>query len=103
VSNSNPLPAGPLKEVALEEFLALYDPVIRPLIRAKLAEKGVDAMVDFANLDLWSSQYADRTAVAVGPGKTFPTVESAEGQRIGETPSAFQYAIHYVRKPKEQS
>lgn len=95
---SPPLPVGELVELPLDQFLALYDPQYHDQIKEMLSRDGVSAMVDFYNPDMWSSQRGHRSAVTVGPGCMFKTVEECRGKWLGQSASDRKYAKHYTRR-----
>ena len=80
-----------IKRVDLDTFLAEYDPSVHGKIKRLLRERAVSAVVDFVNVCLDSSQLGARTAVIVGPGCTYKSVEDCEGKWLNDLPSRRQY------------
>lgn len=86
-----------LKEITLDELIADFHPALHDTLREKLAD--ADALVVFENLQLDASECGQTTAVQVGPGKTYTSVESCEGKWLHDLPSQRQYAVSFVRNP----
>lgn len=54
------------------------------------------AIVLFENINMCSSNFGFNKALAVGPGLTFPSVESCEGKWLNDLPSVRLYPIAWV-------
>jgi hypothetical protein len=57
-------------------------------------------VVVFENLQMDSSGYGFRKFMAIGPGRTYQTVESCEGKWLDDLPSQRLYAVAWV--PREE-
>jgi hypothetical protein len=89
----NPI-SGTLRELSRAEFLALFDSTVHEAIRAATELPGTDALVCMEVLQMDSSQCGHRTALAVGPGRTFKVSDlSTAGFRLGDVPSRFAYPV----------
>jgi len=91
--------SGEVRELNEAEFLALFDESVRADIRRKGTGDGVEAVVCFENLDMWSSNLGHRTAMIVGPGCTYQLaqIETLPNFRLGDVPSRFQYPVAFWR------
>ena len=54
------------------------------------------ALVEFQNVDMWSSRFGDNTALAVGPNHTYESVEACEGHHLHDLPSMRKYPQCYT-------
>ena len=54
------------------------------------------ALVEFQNVDMWSSQMGSNTALAVGPNHTYESVQAVEGHHLHDLPSQRQYPQCYT-------
>jgi len=90
--------SGKIREVDRNEFLSLFSPAVTDKINELFEKEGVEAVVCMENLDMTSSLFGDRTALAVGPGRTFQMSTIGDAAfRIGESPSTFQYPTFLCR------
>jgi len=72
-------------------------------IQHTLYRDGVDAVVCFENLDMSSNQLGRRTAMAIGPDRTYKTVDAVQGKHLGDVPSRFQWPVAVVyREPAKR-
>lgn len=88
---------GIVKPVSKIEFWSLFSPPMQDELANKACDEGVVGFVCFENLQMDSSQFGKRSAVAFGPGCTSanPRDVVARFPRLGETPSQFQYPTCY--------
>lgn len=92
------------RHVTLEDFLKLFDESIHGHIRSAALKPGMTHVVCLENLDMWSSQFGHRSALAVGhrpEGAEIPTwtigdVLKTPYFRLGDVPSRFQYPVAYA-------
>lgn len=87
--------SGEVRQLPEEEFLALFDTSVHEAIKANAAKEGVEAVICFENLDMWSSQFGLRTAMIVGPSCTYQLATLGPDFRLGDVPSRFQYPTAY--------
>jgi hypothetical protein len=90
-------PAGPIREIALEELLARFGPQAQAAIRRMAAREGTERIALFENLDLSSSRCGEVQALAVGPGLTYRDVGELRGRHLGDLPSQRLYPVAYAR------
>ena len=86
-----------LKEITVEELLKLFDPSVHDSIRRIAAKPGVTDLVVFENLQMDSSRFGDRSAVIVGPGCTYKSLEEIAGLHLGDLPSQRKYPVAFAR------
>lgn len=85
--------------ITFERLLGMFAPEVRPRIEAP--EPPCTHIVVLEVLQMDSSAYGHRTALRVGPERTF-TLESVldtPGFLLGTTPSQFHYPIYYAKHP----
>lgn len=85
-------------ELTWSEFKDRFDSSVRKKLAALLDESGTDALVMFENVALDSSAFGDRTAIAIGPERTYKTLEECQKGHLNDLPSRRQYATAYVLK-----
>lgn len=86
-----------MKEMQLQEFLNQFDESVHERIVALLNSPGTVAVVCFENKQMDSSQFGARSALVIGEGRTYTTLESVEGQHLNDLPSQRQYPVSYVK------
>lgn len=67
-------------------------------IDALLLRDDVAGICIFENLDMWSSNLGESSALAYGPGCTYKTIDDLKGQHLGDVPSRFKYPTQYYEK-----
>jgi hypothetical protein len=82
-----------MKDISLEELLALFDETVHAKLTAMAAREGVSHLVVFENQMLGSSALGYRTAIAVGPGCTYHWPYQVKDQHLGDVPSRFQHPV----------
>jgi hypothetical protein len=87
-----------LKQITLEQLLQMFDPEVHDTIQRLAQSEDTTGLVVFENLQMDSSQFSNRTAMVVGPTRTYKTVEACEGQHLYDLPSQRQYATCYWSK-----
>lgn len=87
-----------LQQLTLAQLEERFPEDVRPKLRALLAREGTVALVLYENQQLDSSAFGDSTAVAVGPGRTYKTVEEAAAGHLNDLPSQRQYPVAYVAR-----
>lgn len=85
-----------MEQLTLGKFVEKFDKRVRGAVRELAQKKGVSHLVLFENQDFTSSQFGARTALAVGPSRTYQTLESVEGQWLNDLPSQRQYPVAYA-------
>jgi hypothetical protein len=86
----------PIQPATWEEFLAQFDEEVHSRLREVMNREGVSSLVMFENQMFDSSAFGQRTALCVGSGCTYKSVEEAAGMHLGEVPSRFQYPLLYT-------
>lgn len=94
--------SGEIKELTKDQFLAMFDESVRPLICERAKKEETHAMVCFECLQKDSSFYGKRTAVCVGPGCSISLDDVENGAKIGDLPSTFQYPVSLWRVENEK-
>jgi len=79
------------KQVKLKSLLDAF-PNVEPLTRLP----GTSHLMVFTNLDLGSHRLGETTTMVVGPGRTYKTMAEIKDKPIGDLPSNFKYATHFV-------
>ena len=87
-----------LKKITLEELIAKFDPSVHEKIRRIAGKEGTTHMVLFENVDFSSSRFGACSALAIGPGNTYRTLEEVENAHLGDLPSERKYPTAYVEK-----
>lgn len=85
-----------IKEIKLTELLEMFDESVHERLIMLLAKN--EALVVFENMDFWSSQAGNRTALAIGPNCTYTSLEQIKGRHLGDVPSRFQYPVAVCKK-----
>src|ERR1017187_5514992 len=89
----NPI-SGTLRELSRNEFFALFDSTVHEALQKATELPGTDALACMEVLQMDSSQCGHRTALAVGPGRTYQLSHlSTAGFRLGDVPSRFAYPV----------
>lgn len=91
------------RHVSFPDFLRLFEEELHGKIRGAALRPGITHVVCFENLDMWSSQFGRRVALAVGErpaGAEVPTWKLSDVLaphfRLGDLPSQFQYPVAYA-------
>lgn len=79
-----------------DEFLALFDASVHEALLRTAQQPGTTALVVFENPNLDSRELGERTAMAVGPERTYESVEVCEGRWLYDLPSQRQYAGAFI-------
>lgn len=82
-----------------EEFYALMDTPLHPILDERLARTDVSGIVCYENLQMDSSQCGSRSAVIYGPGCAATTLEAALARHLNDLPSQRQYPVAFYVKP----
>ena len=89
-----------LTELTLGGFLTLFEEDQHARLKQAhedgMSDDDVQGIVCFENRQMDSSAFGARSAVIIGPGKTFELDTITPDVRIGETPSRFQYARYFL-------
>lgn len=82
-----------MKQITFNELLARMPEVI-----AQLQRQAANAayLVWCENLQMDSHAFGRSSVLAVGPGKTYATLEALEGKWLNDLPSERQYPTEYV-------
>lgn len=80
------------------ELLAMFPKEVWVALEELRAREDVSHIVVFENPMLDSSQCGRRTAVAIGPGCTYKTLDEVRGRCLGQTPSVQQWPAYYFAK-----
>lgn len=92
---------GEVKPMSKAEFYALFAPETQDELERKwVGDTGLTGFVCYENLQMDSSQFGTRTALAFGAGFSAPNPERAVEMypRLGDVPSRFQYPVAYCSK-----
>lgn len=86
------------KLITFGELLAAFPAEVHPAIREAARQPGAEFVVVTENLLIGSPMFGDRSALAVGPGRTYQlaTVLDTPGWRLGAGPSTFQYPVAFA-------
>jgi hypothetical protein len=92
---------GEIKLVSKPEFYALFSPDAQDQMERLWAEEGTTGFICYENLQMDSSNFGHRSALAFGTGRS--TGRSADEAlevtpRLGDVPSRFQYPVAYCTK-----
>ncbi len=85
-----------LEKITLDALVEMFAPSVQDRIREMAAREDVTHLVVFTNIDMSSSHLGDMTAVIVGPGCTYKTLDEIKDSHLGQVPSVFQYPTHYA-------
>lgn len=87
------------KRITWERLLSMFSKEVRPRIEAP--EPRCTHIVVLEVLQMDSSAFGHRTALRVGPERTFTLddVLDTPGYRLGTTPSQFHYPLYYAEFP----
>jgi hypothetical protein len=87
------------ERMSLDDLVSMFDEDVRPRILEVWEDPRTAGIVVYENQDFWSSQFGARTAMAVGPERTY-TLEQALAGNLGNLPSNFQYPTCYAVKER---
>lgn len=87
-----------MKKITVEELSEMFDAEEQDKLAGMFFRSDVTAIVVFQNQMMDSSRFGESTAVAIGPGCTYKTLEDIRGRHLGDVPSRFQHPIAYVEK-----
>lgn len=84
--------------LSFDDFLQLFAEDLHGKIRGFALKDGVTHVVCFENLDMWSSELGQRSAVIVGSKQThsIESILDTPYSRIGDVPSRFRYPVAYA-------
>lgn len=85
-----------MKEITFERLLKLFDESTHADLRRLAKRPDVSHLVVFENRQLDSSRAGDRTAVIIGPGCSYKTLDAVRGLHLHDLPSQRQYPASYV-------
>lgn len=85
-----------LEKITMNQLLEMFAPSVHENLRRMEEREDVTHLVVFTNLDLSSSHRGEQTAMAIGPGCTYKTLDEIKDSHLGEVPSMFQYPTHYA-------
>lgn len=91
----NPI-SGEVKQLPLDEFLALFDEDKRELIVSRARELKATHIVCYECIQMDSSSFGNRTAVMVGRGLTIPSMKAAAVGHLKDLPSQREYPRYFV-------
>lgn len=85
-----------MKEITFEQLLEKFHESTHERFRGFRDDLGNTYIVLFENQMFDSSAFGERTAVAVGPDKTYKTLADVANGWLNDLPSQRQYPIAYV-------
>jgi hypothetical protein len=83
-----------MKQITFNTLCGMMDPVCYKQLVKQAATARFLVVFECQQLD--SSSCGARTVMAVGPGKTYETLESLEGLHLKDLPSQREYPVAYV-------
>ena len=86
-------------EITFDEFLSKFDPDVHDNIRRAACLPGTTHVVLFENILMDSSAFGSRTAMVVGPHRTYRTLEDAYATHLGDLPSQRKYPVAHAPVP----
>jgi len=85
-----------MKQITQAELLELFDSEVHAQVALLASLAGTSHIVVVENEDMCSSHFGARSALAVGPGRTFTFEQASDvAFRTGDVPSRFQYPRFY--------
>lgn len=87
------------KEITWTELLAQFDPSVHDALRDVAALPGTTHLVVYENRLLDSSAAGSRTAIGVGPRRTYRSLDEAYGGHLHDPPSRRQYPVAHAAVP----
>ena len=88
-----------IEETTWPEFLNDFDSSLHEQLKTISCRYGVVALVLFENVQMDSSAFGRRTALAVGPNCTYKSVAACEGRWLNDSPSQRQYPQKFTKAP----
>lgn len=87
-----------MTKLTLSELLSKFDVEVHPALLKLANKEDVLGVVVFENLQMGSSEFGLRTALAVGPNNTYKMVAECEKIWLRDLPSQRQYATAYYER-----
>ena len=85
-----------MKQLDRASFLDMFDASIHDALIDAAQKPGTVALVAFENQAFDSSAFGARSALRVGDGCTYASVETTEGKWLNDLPSQRQYPVGFV-------
>jgi len=76
----------------------MFDQGVWDRLRALAVEDATTHLVVFENHNFSSTRLGDKTAVVLGPGHTYETLDDVDGKWLNDLPSMRQYPVAYWEK-----
>jgi hypothetical protein len=83
-----------MKQITFQQLCGMMDPVCYKQLLKQAATARYLVLLENGQMD--SSAHGHRTVMAVGPGKTYETLESLEGMHLHDLPSLREYPVAYA-------
>ncbi|RLC75316.1 MAG: hypothetical protein DRI61_15115 [Chloroflexi bacterium] len=87
-----------MERLTFEALSSKFDPSVRDRLKRLWDEPNTTALVLFECRDFWSSRFGQRSALAVGPGRTYVHWKACEGKWLNNLPSQRLHAVAYAEK-----
>lgn len=85
-----------MKQITLQALLGLFDSSVHDALRRITQLPGTTHLVVYENRMIGSPHCGERTALAVGPQRSLPSLSEAASHWLHDLPSTRQYAVAYV-------
>lgn len=76
-----------MKEITMKELCDMFDKSVHEAIERISKRDDVSHVVVFENQDFCSSEFGKRTAMIIGPGCTYKTLDDIKNRYLNDLPS----------------
>lgn len=88
-----------MRAISWDELLQQFDPCVHDALQGLTSKPGTEFLVVFQNQNFDASGFGATSAVAVGPGHTYRSLQDAYATWLGDLPSQRQHPVAHAVAP----